>query len=60
MTAPLLGTPLGLAAADLRDVRQCAAIDAFVRDTPGAELYARAGLRVAGGLIEWSRSLPRP
>jgi GNAT superfamily N-acetyltransferase len=31
-----------------------------VRDTPGAELYARAGLRIAGGLIEWSRSPPRP
>jgi GNAT superfamily N-acetyltransferase len=30
-----------------------------VRDTPGAALYARAGLRTAGALIEWSRTLGR-
>jgi GNAT superfamily N-acetyltransferase len=39
---------------------KCGAGVLGVRDTPGAELYARAGLRTAGELIEWSRSLPRP
>ncbi len=31
-----------------------------VRDTPGAALYDAAGLRPAGALIEWSRSLRWP
>jgi GNAT superfamily N-acetyltransferase len=39
---------------------RCGAGVLGVRDTPGAALYARAGLRVAGELIEWSRSLSRP
>jgi len=30
-----------------------------VRPSPGAALYARAGLRTAGALIEWSRTLGR-
>ena len=59
------GNGVGLAAVGRSGARPssggvCGAGVLGVRDTPGAELYARAGLRIAGGLIEWSRSLPRP
>jgi GNAT superfamily N-acetyltransferase len=36
---------------------RCAAGVLGVRDTPGAALYANAGLRPVGALLEWSRRL---
>ncbi|WP_375392228.1 FemAB family XrtA/PEP-CTERM system-associated protein [uncultured Sphingomonas sp.] len=48
MTAPLLSTPLGIRAADLRDAGEAARIDAFVRDQPGATPFH---------LTAWSRAV---
>lgn len=50
MTMPLLNIPLGVRDVDLRDTRESARIEAFVRDQPGATPFHLPG---------WSRAVAR-
>lgn len=47
MTAPLLARPIGVRAADLRDTREVARIDGFVRGTDGGTPFHLAGWTAA-------------
>ncbi len=47
MTAPLLSPPIGIRVVDLRDTRERARIDGFVRDTAGATPFHLAGWTAA-------------